>query len=312
MKIFAGIASYARPNAFKLSLLSLLRTRRIDGIIAVIDANDQREKSSYLEALRYAYDYGVEVLSDISERRRGFVNARNRVLELAEQTLKADDALTLFDDDYMLPNKESLHAALVRLYKNSNVGIVAGRVVDLRRRSFDPDFYLNLLPGLPEALFKLTGFVFLDIRHGPRYTYFTPPLRVLRVEAVKRGARFDPEFKGTGYRSEDDFNLQVIKLGYRILFEPRFWVYHIGLEYGGCRTESLAERFYWKSRNNAYFIRKHRLGSLRLVLSTSIIITYALLNGVKNVGFTLKGLVDGLSVKYTINGGRVHRLSIMN
>jgi len=301
MKIFVGIASYARPTAFKLSLLSLLRTQEMDGIIAVIDVNSQRERELYLEALSHVRERSVEVILDISERRRGFVNARNRVLDLADETLKADDVLVLFDDDYVYPNKESLHAALVRLYENGDVGVVAGRVVDLRKRSFDPDFYLNVLPGLTDILFKLTGFVFLDTKHGPRYTYFTPPLRALRAKVVKQGVRFDPKFGGTGYRSEDDFNLQVIRLGYKIVFEPRFWVYHLGLEYGGCRTESLAERFYWKSRNNACFLKKHRLGLLKLALSTSIILAYSLLNGSESAKFALEGFVDCLSAELTTN-----------
>jgi len=297
MKIFVGIASYARPTAFKLSLLSLLRTQKIDGVIAVIDVNSQRERDLYLETLSYARERSVDVILDISERRRGFINARNRVLDLADQTLKEDDVLVLFDDDHMCPNKESLHAALVRLYENGDIGVVAGRVVDLRKRSFDPDFYLNVLPDLTDILFKLTGFVFLDIKHGPRYTYFTPPLRALRAKVVKQGVRFDPKFGGTGYRSEDDFNLQVIKLGYKIVFEPRFWVYHLGLEYGGCRTENLAERFYWKSRNNACFIKKHRLGLLRLTLSTSIIFVYSLLNGFESTKSVTKGFIDCLSTE---------------
>jgi len=290
--MFIGVASYARPLAFKLCLLSLVRARIVKGVIAAIDVRGVQEKERYKEAVEKAREHGLEVITDLSSKRRGFTNARNKVLDIAEEVLKDDDALVLYDDDYVCPGAHALYPALTWL-KNSTIGLVGGRVVDLRRR-IDPDFYLNFMPELADKLSSLTGFIFLNTKHGPRFTYYTLPLRALRVKVVKQGVRFDEKFQGTGYRGEDDFNLQIVKLGYKVLFEPRFWAFHLCLEYGGCRVDDITQRFYWKARNHVYFIKKHNLGTLRGIVGTSIIAIYALLHGPKTLNALNKGLKDGL------------------
>jgi len=294
--IFVGIASYARPNAFALSVRSLTRCKIVKGIIAVIDAKDSVELDRYLNALNAIRNYGLEVIVDAMVGRRGSTNARNRILDLAEQNLGEGDILVLYDDDYICPNSGAL-AAVVLWLRMKEVGLVGGRVVNLSRRSVDPDFYLNLA-GVADGLTRLTGFIFLDVVHGPRYVDFTTPLMALSVDVVKKGVRYDPNYGGTAYREESDFQAQIRKLGYRIVFEPRFHVYHLCLEEGGNRAlNDAALRFYWKARNNTYFIRKHEMGVLRLVMSTAIIATYAMLNGFKALKAVRNGLVDGLTLK---------------
>jgi len=294
--IFVGIASYARPNVFALSVRSLLRAKVIGGIIAVIDARDPAELDRYLNVLNAVRSYGLEVLADAMVGRRGSTNARNRILDLAEQNLGKGDILVLYDDDYICPGSEALAAAVPWL-RMKGVGLVGGRVVNLSRRGVDPDFYLNLA-GVADGLTRLTGFIFLDVVHGPRYVDFTTPLMALRVDVVKRGIRYDPCYRGTAYREESDFQAQVRRLGYRIVFEPRFYVYHLCLEEGGNRVlNDAALRFYWKARNNTYFIRKHKMGMFRLAMSTAITTTYAMFNGFGALKAVRNGLVDGLKSK---------------
>jgi len=295
MTLFVGIASYARPRAFKLSLYSLVRTKIVKGIIAIVDARNIVEKEKYIEALNIVRNYGLEVVHDIYTVKRGFVFARNRVLDLAEDLLNSSDILILYDDDYVCPDMQALIPAKIWLEKSQDIGLVGGRVVDLHRRQIDPDFYLDMVPGIADTLSRITGFVFLDARHGPRYTVFTLPLRALRVKVIKHGVRFDPEFKGTGYRSEDDFNMQIAKLGYKIVIDPRFWAYHLNLEHGGCRIENLVSRFYWKTRNHTYYMLKYRMALHKIILSNMIIIIYAYLHGVRTFISALKGLKDALN-----------------
>lgn len=72
--------------------------------------------------------------------------------------------------------------------------------------------------------------------------------------------RYGPEYKGMGYREENDLQEQVCKLGYRIVLEPKFYAYHLNLKEEGNRAISEASgRFYWKVRNDIYFVRKHGL-----------------------------------------------------
>lgn len=300
MAIFVGIASYTRPQAFRLCLYSLIHALVVKGVITVIDVRDMREMSQYMKAISKTREYGLEVVVDLSNKRRGFINARNRVLDLAEQLLNDNDILVLYDDDYICPGVHAILPALIWFNDSNNVGLVGGRIVDLRRRSMDPDFYLNILPGLADGLSRSTGFIFLDTKHGPRYTQFTPPLRALRVKILKYGVRFNQKFKGTGYRSEDDFNLQVVELGYKIVFNPRFWALHLGLEYGGCRTENLLKRFYWKAHNHVYFVKKHRLGIIKLITGMLIIAMYSTIHGTLAMKSVFNGLRDGISQFYYV------------
>jgi len=298
--IFVGIASYARPDAFALSVRSLLRAKVVRGIIAVVDARDSKELDRYLNILNMARSYGFEVLVDAMRGRRGSTNARNRILDLAEQNLGEGDILVFYDDDYISPGSDAL-VSVVPWLKTIEVGLVGGRVINLFSRSIDPDFYLNLA-NISDILTKLTGFIFLDVVHGPRYVDFTTPLMALRIDVVKKGVRYDPNYGGTAYREESDFQAQVRKMGYRIVFEPRFYVYHLCLEEGGNRVlDDATLRFYWKARNNVYFIKKHKKGTVRLAMSTAIITSYAMLSGFKALKAVREGLIDGLNLRIEQN-----------
>lgn len=293
--MFTGIASYARPHLFKLSLFSLVNARLVKGVIAVIDVRDPREKERYMEAIRKARDHGLEVIVDLSSKRRGSTNARNKVFDLAEQILKGEDVLVLYDDDYICPGPHALVLAKVWL-KDKTIGLVGGQVINLRRRRVDPDFYLNMIPGFADTLTKLTGFVFLNTKHGPRLVDYTTPLMATRVDVIKKGVRYDPNYKGTGYREESDLQLQLRKLGYKIVHEPRFYAYHFCVDEGGNRSiGETSKRFYWKMRNNVYFIRKNGLGLRTMLVSSTIILTYAMFHGLRVLIASIKGLRDGLS-----------------
>ena len=294
MALFVGIVSYARPLAFKLCLLSLARTRIVKGVIAVIDVRDEREKERYINVVNKAREYGLEIIIDLSRKRRGSANARNRIFNITEQLLKTDDILILYDDDYVCPGAHALIPASIWL-RDKNIGLVGGRVINLRRRRIDPDLYLDLLPGLADALTKLTGFIFLDTKHGPRYVNYTTPLMAMRVSVLKQGVRYDPNYEGTAYREESDLQLQVRRLGYKIVYEPAFYTYHLCLEEGGNRSiDDVRRRFYWKTRNNTYFIKKNKLSTKDLVLSSFVIFTYAAVHGPGVLEASYRGLKEGL------------------
>ena len=296
MTLFIGLASYARPRAFKLSLLSLAKTRIAKGVIAAIDVTDPLHEKEYLGAIKEIKELGIEIVVNLSKKRRGSPNARNKMLDLAEQMLKNNDILLLYDDDYICPGAHTLASAMHWL-NDRDVGLVGGKVVNFRKRKVDPDIHLNTIAGLSDALTRATGFIFLDTKHGPRYVDYTTPLMATRIDVIKKGVRYDPNYKGTGYREESDLQLQVRKLGYRIIYEPKFYTYHLCLEEGGNRSLSdAAQRLYWKARNSTYFIRKHRFSTYKLVASNVIIITYALLLGSREAKAALDGFRKGVEV----------------
>jgi len=261
-------------------------------VIIVADATDLVLLDRYKEVVKNVANCLSDVIYDIKLGRRGSVNARNRIFELANQHFTNHCVLITYDDDYICPLGDWLYP-IYRWLNNEAIGVVGGGVINLRRRRIDPDFSLNLLPHVADVLTKTTGFILLDTKHGPRYVEYTTPLMAIKMSLVKKGLRYDPEYRGTGYREESDLQEQVRNLGYKIVFEPRFYVYHLNLEKGGNRAmQDVATRFYWKARNHTYFMLKHQKPIHKLILSSLIIMTYALLYGNKTLTSAMRGLKE--------------------
>jgi len=297
VKFIAGIPSFNRPKPLELALTRLACLKEVDAVIIVADATDPVLLDRYKEAIKKVSNHFNDVIYDFKLGRRGSVNARNRVFELADQCFTNNYVLVTYDDDYICPLEDWL-TPVRKWLDNERVGIVGGRVINLGCRRIDPDFNINILPYLADVLTKVTGFIFLDTEHGPRYVEYTTPLMAIKTQFIKKGLRYDPEYKGTGYREESDLQEQVRRLGYRIVFEPRFYVYHLNLEEGGNRAiQDVAARFYWKARNHTYFTLKHQKPIYKLILSNLIIMAYALLHGSKALISAMQGLREALSLK---------------
>jgi GT2 family glycosyltransferase len=280
-KIFVTIPSYNRGRIFRYCIRSFAKSKLIKGFILVIDVSSDIEKGLYAQALKELISRGFEVIYDINVGRRGSTRARNLVLDMAEKNLDSKDILLIYEDDHIYAGDKSVTPALCWL-KNGEVGVVGGRVINLRKRRIDPDFALNM-PYLADALTRLTGFIFLNTKHGPRYVDYTTHLMALRIEVLSKGVRYDERYGGTGYREESDLQRQVRELGYKIVFEPRFYTYHLAIESGGCRYSDLEDRMYWKWRNHTYFMNKWRCPLHKKVLSYMMLTPYALLNGIPAV-----------------------------
>lgn len=298
MKFIIGIPSFNRPRALELAMSRLVRLKGINSAIIVADATEPAYIDRYKKIVKKVASHLNDVIYDIKLGRRGSVNARNRIFELADQHFTNNYVLITYDDDYICPLGDWL-SPLHKWLNNGTIGMVGGRVINLRRRRIDPDFNLSLLPYAADALTKATGFIFLDTKHGPRYVEYTTPLMAIKMQLIKKGLRYDLEYMGTGYREESDLQEQVRRLGYRIVFEPMFYVYHLNLEEGGNRAiQDVAARFYWKLRNHTYFMLKHRKPTHKLILSNLIIMAYALLHGNKALASAMRGLKEALTIRY--------------
>jgi len=285
-----GIPSYNRARVLGLCLRSFLGSKLVRGFIVVADAASASEAELYVKAIKEVEDAGFEVIHDVRVGRRGSVKARNQVLDIARENL-ADDVLVLYDDDYIYPGDKTLVNALQWL-RNDSVGIVGGRVVNLRRRKVDPDFALNV-PHLADTLTRITGFIILNTKHGPREVEYTTPLMMMNTKVLSKGIRYDEGYGGTGYREESDLQRQVRELGYKIIFEPKFYTYHLAVEQGGNRYSDLEDRMYWKWRNHTYFMNKWQYPITKKILSYTILTTYALLNGLA----AIRGIVKAVRNK---------------
>jgi GT2 family glycosyltransferase len=277
MRIFVGISSYNRARILELCLRSFLNSKLVKGFIVVADSISINEMENYVMIIKYIANSGFEVIHDIIVGRRGSTKARNKVFEKAGETLSNNDVLLLYDDDYIYPGDQTLIPALYRL-KDSSVGIVSGRIINLSKRRIDPDFALNIVC-MANALTRLTGFIMLDIKHGPREVEYTTPLMVMRTEMLNMGVKYDEGYGGTGYREESDLQRQVRVLGYKIIFEPDFYAYHLAVESGGNRYSSLEDRMYWKWKNHTFFMNKWQFPVYKKVLSYVVLTVYTALNG---------------------------------
>ncbi|MEL9989902.1 MAG: glycosyltransferase [Thermoproteus sp.] len=291
MKVVVGIPTFNRPDILRISLPRLAASG-VDGLIVVADAVDEVTLGKYRELINDVAKSINDVIYDLNLGRRGSVNARNKVLELFLEHYGNNYAIITYDDDYIPPKTDWIRPALAH-FRDANVGIVGGKVINLRRRRVDPDFSLNVMPYLADVLTEATGFIFLDTKHGPRTAKYVTHLMAIRREVIERGVRYDTQYKGTGYREESDLQERARKLGYRIIFEPNFYTYHANLEYGGDRSEDKPARFYWKARNNTYFMLKNQKPKIKLILSTYIILAYAMINGPKTAKNVIKGIKDG-------------------
>jgi GT2 family glycosyltransferase len=276
MAVFVGVPSYNRARVLGLCLRSFLGSKLVRGFIVVADSVSASEVELYVKAIKEVEDAGFEVIHDVRIGRRGSVKARNQVLDIARENL-ANDVLVLYDDDYIYPGDKTLVNALQWL-RNDSVGIVGGRVVNLRRRKVDPDFALNV-PHLADTLTRITSFIILNTKHGPREVEYTTPLMMMNTKVLSKGIRYDEGYGGTGYREESDLQRQVRELGFKIIFEPKFYTYHLAAEQGGNRYSDLEDRMYWKWRNHTYFMNKWQYPITKKILSYTILTTYALLNG---------------------------------
>ena len=270
-----------------------LMSRWVSEVIVVADASSPQQLDSYedvLAGLREAHR--GRVIYKLRQGRSGSVHARNLLLELAEA--EGCRYAIMADDDYILPDPEFPLRMSRWLLADSEVGAVSGRVEQLRRRSEDPDFFLNVPLPIADALSRALGYVFLDVRSGPRYAEYLTPFFMLRGELLGR-VRYDAAYDTpTAFREESDVHEQVRRLGYRLVMDPRVYVYHLGLEYGGDRLGiPMGERMYWKARNHAKFVMKWRREPLRvwhLLAGALLLATYKPWHAVK----VLKGLRDGL------------------
>ena len=229
MKFVIGIPSFNRPKSLELLLTRLACSKGVDSVIIVADATDPLLLDRYKGVVKKVANYLNDVIHDIRLGRRGSVNARNRVLELAAQHFTDNYVLITYEDDYICPLEDWL-SPVSRWLVNGSVGVVGGRVINLSRRRVDPDFHLNFLPYMADVLTKATGFIFLDTKHGPRYVEYVTHLMAIKMSLVMKGLRYDPEYKGTGYREESDLQEQVRRSCYKIVSEPRFYIYHLNLD----------------------------------------------------------------------------------
>lgn len=255
------IPRYNRPEMLEITLPGWFKAKYVEKIFLVAEASSRRTLETYKEVIG-GYEKSDKITSRLTLKRLGSVKARNTLLDMA--TEYGCKFALMVDDDYLLLDEKCLGVMVRDLESHTQIGAVGGKVVVTRQR-MDPDFFLNLPVNLADPLSRLIGYVFLDIERGPRWSEFLPHFFMIKGEVLDNLVRYDKIFDTpTGFREESDLQLQIRRMGYRLLFDPRVQVIHLAAGKGGDRPKmSMGKRMYWKARNHAYFLLKYFRG-LRL------------------------------------------------
>ncbi|MEM3437506.1 MAG: glycosyltransferase [Nitrososphaerales archaeon] len=286
------IPSYDRPEVLDKTLGSWLKSNLVDKVLLIVEASSEEILEKYQRVIG-KYDKG-RIIYKLSLGRLGSVRARNALLDMA--TGQAFKYVVMADDDYILPDGSSLLRMIKWLEHFNEVEAVGGKVIVAGWRE-DPDFFLNLPLNLADILSRLLGYVFLDVRHGPRVSEFLPPFFMMRGEIIDKGVRYDESFDTpTGFREESDFQQQIKRMGYRLLYDPSPYVIHLAVRGGGNRPKiSMGKRIYWKIRNHMFFICKWKGSILKRVWYALVSALILLAYRPWHVFWIFKGLRDGLS-----------------
>jgi GT2 family glycosyltransferase len=296
------IPSYNRPKILEITLQRWLEANFVDKIFLVAEASSKDILDKYEEIItKYSNKGNKQIIYKLTPKRSGSVKARNTLLEIASK--HNCKYVVMADDDYILPNEDSLLLMAKKLDLNDRIGAVGGKVIVKGRRK-DPDFFLNLPWNLADLASKLFGYVFLDIKHGPRISEFLPHFFMLRTEILDSGIRYDEVFDTpTGFREESDFQQQIKHIGYSLLYEPKAYIIHLAVEKGGDRPENvkMKERIYWKARNNTIFIFKWNKSILKRVWYTFSSTLILLLYRPWHILQIFRGVKDGIKTLQLFN-----------
>ncbi|MEM3713788.1 MAG: glycosyltransferase [Nitrososphaeria archaeon] len=297
-KIAVLIPSYDRPKILETALKSWLRLTIFDKVFLVIQGSSNDVLKQYSDMIK-KFDHRIKYV--IINKPVGSIKARNILLEMASQS--DCEYIIMADDDTLLPKEVQFERVIDVFNSNNTFGIVGGRVVNIRKQKLDPDFFLNLPLNLADILSKLTGYVFIDIKHGPRYAEFVPHFFMIKKEIINRGIRYDELLNvPTCFREESDFELQVKNHGYKIYYYPRMYVIHLATEYGGNRSlHNMKERAYWKSRNHTIFILKHNKSWVKRLWYLTFSTIFLSLYRISYVIWILAGIREGIKNYYTYN-----------
>lgn len=286
------IPSYDRPRILKRTLKSWLKSRYVSKVFILIQASSGSILEEYLNIIK-EYDRTGRVVYEAILRPLGSVNARNILLKMAS-SLDCKYVL-MAEDDFLLPDGSPLHIMINEL-EADRVGLVGGKIIVANRRRIDPEFFLNLPKNLTDFISKLTGYVFVDVKHGPRYAEFLPQFFMMRKEVLDMGVKYDEIFNTpTSFREESDFQLQIKRLGYKLIYDPRVSVIHLTPEEGGNRPKiSMAERIFWKARNHTIFIFKWHRSMKKRIWYITFLVMLLLLYRANYITWIFKGVRKGI------------------
>ncbi|MGB5596881.1 MAG: hormogonium polysaccharide biosynthesis glycosyltransferase HpsN [Crocosphaera sp.] len=248
------IPSYRREQILKDTLEDVLKQDYPNLEIIVVDQTPTHDPAiqTYLENLAKTHKIKWFRINWAS-----LPGARNYGVRRSQ-----GEIIVFIDDDVQLPsNYLYTHAAVYQ--KNSEIGAVAGRVLDRMKLSdsekasnTEVPYTIEFLP--PEAMDPGIAWYHIDLVHT------TKPQEVISARGCNMSFRqeiftkyniwFDERFRGNAVREESDFCLRLRKTGYKIWYDPDAYLVHLGEETGGCHDLSTRSFSYQMTFYHNHFL----------------------------------------------------------
>lgn len=188
----------------------------------------------------------------------GLPNARNEGLKMAHGSI-----VLFVDDDIII--ESTFISSHVASFADPTVGGVAGRVIGEGIMYDDGSQTGKVLRnGTLTRNFSATRKSDVQWARGCNMSF--------RRDILEQIGGFDIRFNGTATFEEVDVSFRIHKLGYRLVFEPNAYIYHLAEKSGGCETRVAMQRSdYYYYRNSLLFALKNLspLGCIRLCLERS-------------------------------------------
>jgi glycosyltransferase involved in cell wall biosynthesis len=244
------IPTYNRAGDLERILSSYLQQPCVMEVIVVDDGSTDRTPT----LLQHWPSADVPLRAVRLARNRGQGHARNVGVDVA-----LGDYVFFGEDDYALAPDQV--PTLLRHLERTGGDMIAGRRVNVRPDESDADA-LRRASQYRDPLIERWAAVqnpWVDVGGDVDAPLLDACVLVRRE--VFRQIRFDPAFRGNGWREESDFQLAALEAGHRLIHCSHTIGFHhprgVGRGKGGARGRGRLDYEWWVVRNNAYFLRKH-------------------------------------------------------
>lgn len=308
------VVTYNRPDYVRTCLEHLQRQTLPASEIVVVDASPHRLTESVVSRFP-----GVRYLRN--ELGRGFM-ATSRAIGVDATT---GDIVVFVDDDAYAEPDWLDH--LLAPYSDEQVGAVGGRADNGRPEELTQglDQIGRLLPNG-----SLTGNFASDPGQPVAVEHLIGANMSYRRSALEAIGGIHDHWPGTSLREDSDTGLRMVRAGYRVLYEPRAVVFHVGGAYAVGRRFDLRYTFYG-ARNHVVLLHhalgrqdprtkrylrtalgdvhsqvKYGLTALRDPDRTHVRKLRGLGNGLARAGALLSGTLVGVAAARPVEASRAH------
>jgi GT2 family glycosyltransferase len=234
-----------RPQMLQACLKHLKRQTVAPDEVIVVDSSTGEDTQAVLDA------YPQVVRLRIPDGRNNRPQAKNLGIAHA-----SGDIIAFLDDDSMA--QPDWLRFLLGPYADPSVGGVGGRVIDAleQARATPDDTRIGVVQH--EGKIKMTTNFILDPGHPVEVDHLVGCNMSFRKDALLPIGGFDHNYTGGNTLEETDVCIRVKRAGYRLIFEPRAVVDHLGVRWLGFqeRAPGILE-FFHGTKNYAYFFFKN-------------------------------------------------------